>query len=340
MRKTLAALFLSLVASLAVAVPKVAVLNPTLDKGIDEKVGLIIVDKILEELLNSNGFDILDRASRDVIWQERNFQLSSGEVDTAQIKEIGKGLGADYIVTVKLVRIGKVLAMSAQLIDVQTLEVIKAASAEASDDLENTIALATQCGSKLAGRSPAKKPVPAKAPAKKAAEAYLFDSSLRSTKVPIGDSWFPLNDSGSGGNTSTILDTDMLQTGILHFSYRIGDKLEYPYAMLAASMGGPKDLGKYSAIEVTYRGKGTFRVEFATEEVKDYNYHSFQLPAAADAWRTVKVPLKSLAQADWAPVKVAFSQAHVTMIQFSAAIESKKKDGSGWLELTSVKLVE
>jgi len=230
--------------------------------------------------------------------------------------------------------------MSAQLIDVQTLEVIKAASAEASDDLENTIALATQCGAKLAGKTPAKKPVPAKAPAKKPSEAYLFDPSLRSTKVPIGDSWFPLNDAGSGGNTSTILDTDMLQTGILHFSYHIGDKLEFPYAMLAASMGKPLDLGKYSTIEVTYRGKGTYRVELATEEVKDYNYHAFQLPAATDAWRTVKVPFKSLSQADWAPVKVSFSPAHVTMIQFPAVIESKKKDSSGWLELSSVKLTE
>jgi TolB-like protein len=92
--------FISMAALMAAA-PKVAVLNPTMEKGIAETVSGPIVDKILEELLKSRKFNILDRASRDVIWQERNFQLSSGEIKQSEIKEVGKGLGADYVVIVK-----------------------------------------------------------------------------------------------------------------------------------------------------------------------------------------------------------------------------------------------
>jgi TolB-like protein len=350
MRKTVILFLLLSLASLVAGAPKVAVLNPTLDKDIDEKVGQIIVDKILEELLKSKNFNILDRASRDVIWQERNFQITSGEIDTAQIKEIGKGLGADYIVTVKLVRVGSLYAMTAQLIDVQTLEVINAASDEAPGDLENAISLARSCGAQLAGvqsskgGKPTKKPIavktptPTKATEKASAQVFLFDSRSPSLKIPIGDTWLYISDVNSGGNSSASIDEAKLASGILRFDYRIGSKVEFPYAILAASLGKAMDLSKYTAIEVKYRGKGKYYVEICADQVKDYRWHSTPLPQASEEWRTARLALRSFAQPEWADVKVPLSLARIHDIQFSALVETKAE--KGWLEISSMKLVE
>jgi TolB-like protein len=137
------------IAALMAAAPKVAVLNPTMEKGSESASGPI-VDKILEELLKSRKFNILDRASRDVIWQERNFQLSSGEIKQSEIKEVGKGLGADYVVIVKVTRVGTLLSMSTTMINVETLEVIGQSSSEAKDSIENLLKLASYCGEKIA----------------------------------------------------------------------------------------------------------------------------------------------------------------------------------------------
>jgi TolB-like protein len=150
MKRALIATVLALIAFSAAALPKVAVLNPTLAKGIDEGTGSFIVDKILSQLIASRTFNILDRASRDVIWQERNFQLSSGEIKQSEIKEVGKGLGADYVVIVKVTRVGTLLSMSTTMINVETLEVIGQSSSEAKDSIENLLKLASYCGENIA----------------------------------------------------------------------------------------------------------------------------------------------------------------------------------------------
>jgi hypothetical protein len=109
-----------------------------------------VVDKILEELLRSRKFSILDRASRDIIWQERNFQITSGEIKQSEIKEVGKGLGADYVVIVKVTRVGTLLSMSTTMVNVETLEVIAQSSSEAKDSVENLLKLASYCGEQMA----------------------------------------------------------------------------------------------------------------------------------------------------------------------------------------------
>ncbi len=150
MKKALYVLLLIAGACALFAVPKIAVLNPTLDKTIDDVVASPIMDKILEELLKSRKFNIVDRASRDIIWEERNFQISSGEIDQKEIKNIGQGLGADYIVVVKVKRIGTLYSMSTTMINVETLEVVAQSSAEAKDSIENLLQLASYCGAQIA----------------------------------------------------------------------------------------------------------------------------------------------------------------------------------------------
>lgn len=149
MRKALIIAAMAFCACAAVAVPKIAVLTPTMDKSVDPDIGSAIVDKILEQLLRSRKFNIVDRSSRDVVWEERNFQLSSGEIDQKEIKNIGKGLGADYVVVVKVKKVGTLFSMSVTMIDVETLEVVATATAESKASVENLLELAAKCGAQI-----------------------------------------------------------------------------------------------------------------------------------------------------------------------------------------------
>jgi hypothetical protein len=150
MRKVAVAILMAICACAAFALPKIAVLAPTLDKSIDVEISSSIVDKVQEVLLKSKKYSIVDRSSRDVIWEERNFQLSSGEIDQSEIKSIGQGLGADFVVVVKVKKVGSLYAMSASVVNVESLEVIGQASAEAKEPIENVLKLASKCGAALA----------------------------------------------------------------------------------------------------------------------------------------------------------------------------------------------
>lgn len=146
MRKTLITAALAFAACWLFALPRVAVLNPAMAEGIEATAASPIMDKVQEELLKSRKFNILDRVSRDLVWDERNFQLSSGEIDQKEIKDIGRGLGADYVVVVKVMKVGRLYSLSATMIDVETLEVVAQSSAEAGDSVENLLDLASKCG--------------------------------------------------------------------------------------------------------------------------------------------------------------------------------------------------
>jgi len=334
MRRTLASLILALCALSAAALPKVAVLNPTLAKGVDEEVGSFIVDKILSQLIASRTFNILDRASRDVIWKERNFQLTSGEVDSKQIKEIGKGLGADFVVVVKVVHIGSLYAMSAQMITVESLEVVSVASAEAPDKPENLVALATDCGGQLAagGRAPAPSDAAAAKVGKKGKAGSepsvplsmtpndLFDFAARSTMIPMGGEWIPFDDSGTGGDSWAAIDHEVLKNeGVVRLDYKLNPKYEHRLAILLADFRAPKDLSKYSGIEVRMRGSGNeARVEILSPDARDFSWHAYSLSKTPREWTTLKIPFKKFLQPAWGR-PVALDLKKITGIQFIAA---------------------
>lgn len=150
MRKALSLLAVSLCAGALSALSKVAVLNPVMDEGIDRGLASPVADKVLEELLGSRRFSVVDRASRELVWEERNFQLSSGEIDRGEIRTIGQGLGADLVVVVKVKRVGSLYSVSTTMIDVETLEIAAQASMEAEAMVENLLGLASSCGRRIA----------------------------------------------------------------------------------------------------------------------------------------------------------------------------------------------
>jgi hypothetical protein len=355
MKRALIATVLALIAFSAAALPKVAVLNPTLAKGIDEGTGSFIVDKILSQLIASRTFNILDRASRDVIWQERNFQLTSGEIESKQIKEIGKGLGADFIVVVKIIHIGTLYAMSAQMINVESLEVVSVASAEAPDKLENLVSLASECGAQLAGggtkavvsasSAPAaatQAPKATQAPAAATAETTdrdLFDFASRSFKIPMGGEWVPHDDSGAAGDSYAAVDANALKNdGVVRFEYKLNQKYEYRFALVAAGFDIPKDLSKYSGIEIKWRGSGNqANIEVLSDSVKDFGWHSYRVNKTSKDWTVTKLPFKKFVQPEWAKF-LGMDLKKIIGVQIVAS--SQRIGEKGWIEVAYLKLVE
>ncbi|MCX7041045.1 MAG: hypothetical protein NT005_18180, partial [Spirochaetes bacterium] len=79
------------------ALPKVAVLGIVVAKDIDQSVAIPITETVMEELVVSKAFMVLDRNYVNQILTEKEFQLS-GMVSDNQIVEAGHYLGADFVI--------------------------------------------------------------------------------------------------------------------------------------------------------------------------------------------------------------------------------------------------
>ncbi|MEE9307780.1 MAG: CsgG/HfaB family protein, partial [Spirochaetia bacterium] len=108
------ALFLFLCAAAVFSLPHVAVLNAILAPGIDPTVTVPVTDKIVEELVNSGKFVVIDRANVGQILQEKEFQLSSGIVRNEEIRQAGEYLGADFVIVANASRVGSTYVISAK----------------------------------------------------------------------------------------------------------------------------------------------------------------------------------------------------------------------------------
>ena len=114
----------------AFSVPQVAVLNTILAAGIDPTVSVPVTDKIIEEMVNSGKFIVIDRANVEQVLQEKEFQLSSGIVRNEEARQAGEYLGADFVVVANASRVGSTYVISAKMIDVVTGEIALQYSSE------------------------------------------------------------------------------------------------------------------------------------------------------------------------------------------------------------------
>ncbi len=146
--------------------PKLAVLDVSVPKNFDNSVVVPITESLMEQLVASNKYTVLDRANIEAIFAERDFQLS-GEVSNAQITQAGQFLGASFIVVSKLQIVGNSYFLSAKMIDTKTAAILKQASdTQKSDDASIVIDMAQDVGAKLLGAfiMPPHKPRPTSAP--------------------------------------------------------------------------------------------------------------------------------------------------------------------------------
>lgn len=148
MRKLLVVLAI-LVAAGGWAQPKVAVLDAVIPDNMDTSVIVPITDKIAEELVNAKKYSVLDRANVEQVLKEREFQVS-GLVQDSDIKEAGKYLGADFVVTSRVSLVDGTYFISAKMINVETGAVEAQVSDQAEGRASVLIAIASRVGKKLA----------------------------------------------------------------------------------------------------------------------------------------------------------------------------------------------
>ncbi len=146
------ALFLFLCAAAVFSLPHIAVLDTILAPGMDPTVAVPVTDKIIEELVNSGKFTVIDRANVEQILQEKEFQLSSGIVRNEEVRQAGEYLGADFVIMANASRVGSTYVISAKMIDVVTGEIAAQASTEKQGKIDVLLEIARIVGKQISGQ--------------------------------------------------------------------------------------------------------------------------------------------------------------------------------------------
>ncbi len=146
------AVFFLFCAASGFAAPHVAVLNAILTPGMDPTVSVPVTDKIIEELVKSGRYTVIDRANVEQVLQEKEFQLSSGIVHTEEVRQAGEYLGADFVIVVNASRVGSTYVISAKMVDVVTGEIATQASAEKQGKIDVLLQIARTVGRQISGQ--------------------------------------------------------------------------------------------------------------------------------------------------------------------------------------------
>lgn len=129
---------------------KVAVLDAIIHSGVKESLVIPITENIIEALVGSGKYTVLDRAHVTKIMEEKKFQVS-GIVKSADIKLVGNYLGADIIVVIDVSLIEDIYFVSAKMIDVESGEIRNQASHKQRGDVSVIFDVAEAVGAKLTG---------------------------------------------------------------------------------------------------------------------------------------------------------------------------------------------
>jgi TolB-like protein len=109
---------------------KIAVLNFT---GGSDRLSTYVIEELNSAVVNGRLITAVDRAQLDLVRQEMNFQMS-GEVSDESAQEIGKMLGAQYIVSGSIDNIGNVYRFRVKAIEVMSASIQISYSANVQND--------------------------------------------------------------------------------------------------------------------------------------------------------------------------------------------------------------
>jgi len=164
------------------AQPKVAVLDAVVPAKMDQSVVEPVTEKVIERLVVSGRYTVLDRSNISQVLKEREFQVS-GMVSDEEITEAGKYLGADFVVVVKVQQVTDTFFLSSKMIAVKTGVIANQASKEGEGKLSVLIKLAEQVGDVLAGGT-----VLAPAAAESSSKTADASAQGRARELVTGDS--------------------------------------------------------------------------------------------------------------------------------------------------------
>ncbi|MBT3272997.1 MAG: hypothetical protein HN368_07575 [Spirochaetales bacterium] len=140
----------ALISVSAFCLPSIAILDAILADGVDITAKVPVTEKIIEEIVTSGKYTVLDRSSIQQVLEEKKFQLS-GVVADNEIKKAGEYLGADIVCVAKVSRIGETYFISGKMINVETGAITAQKSHEQKGDIEVVLAIAQVVGKALAG---------------------------------------------------------------------------------------------------------------------------------------------------------------------------------------------
>ena len=150
-KKQIVLVLLFLAPAMMFALPQVAVLDTILSVGMDPAVKSPIADKIVEELVKSGKYKVLDRANVAQVLKEKEFQLSSGLVGNEEIRRAGEYLGADLVVVASASRVGSTHVITVKMIDVLSGEITAQTSGEMKGTIDVLLQIARTVGQRIAG---------------------------------------------------------------------------------------------------------------------------------------------------------------------------------------------
>jgi simple sugar transport system substrate-binding protein len=132
------------------ASPKVAVLDVIVSQQIDPSVVVPVTETIMEEVVSSKAFTVLDRSYVAQVLKEKEFQVS-GLVSDAQIVKVGQYLGADFVIAGRAQYVADSYFLVAKMIDVKTGVITAQTSETGQGKVLMLLELARTVGRKLAG---------------------------------------------------------------------------------------------------------------------------------------------------------------------------------------------
>ena len=94
--------------------------------NIEKSNALVLTERLRSEIIELNQFVVLERSAIQTIIDEQKFQ-SSGIVDNNSAAEIGKVIGAKYVLIGTVSKIGETYSVDSRLINVETATSIRSA---------------------------------------------------------------------------------------------------------------------------------------------------------------------------------------------------------------------
>jgi TolB-like protein len=139
-----------IVGQMALAQPQLAVLRTTCAAGIDPTIGEPITEKIIEAIVQSGKYTVLDRLNIDKVLSEKEFQITSSVVSQAEMRRAGEYLGADFVLLAGISRVGTTFILSAKMVDVTSGAISVQVSEERKGSIDVLLEAASVVGDRVA----------------------------------------------------------------------------------------------------------------------------------------------------------------------------------------------
>ncbi len=149
--------------------------------------------------------------------------------------------------------------------------------------------------------------------------------------------WYAQNDAANKGNSWCKIE---LVRGVsnkgysIKFSYKLGDRFKYRYAILDDNFKIPLDCSKYKSISFYLRGSGNkMRVKLWSANVEGWDWHGYTISRTPKEWKKYTIPFAVFKQEGWGK-RQKLDLSLLKKIDFQTA--SMQSGEEGWFEIDNI----